>query len=126
MSENRYFNYLNPVGGIPRSLTDGMKSNIFFGDNVMISIVEIEPDTAGKMHSHPEEQWGILLEGSGFRTQEGIETAVSAGDFWLTPGNVEHTFRAGPQGARVLDVFSPPRQEYRDGAEGFGNAAKNG
>jgi len=72
----------------------------------------------------PKEQWGILLKGSGFRTQEGGETAVSEGDFWQTPGNMEHTFRAGPQGATVLDVFSPPRQAYRDGSEGFGTPAE--
>ncbi len=124
MKENNFFNYLNPTGGTPRNLTQGMKANLFFGDNVMLSVVEIEPNTAGRLHSHPEEQWGILLKGSGVRTQEGVETAVSEGDFWQTRGNVEHTFRAGPQGALVLDVFSPPREDYRDGSEGFGATAE--
>jgi unsaturated pyranuronate lyase len=125
MEQNRFFNYLNPVGGIARNLAQGIKSNIFFGDNVMISVVDIEPETVGKLHSHPEEQWGVLLKGSGVRTQDGVETAVSEGDFWQTPGNVEHTFRAGAQGALVLDVFSPPRQAYRDGSEGFGTSAES-
>lgn len=124
MKENRFFNYLNPVGGIPRKLAEGMKSNIFFGDNVMISVVEVEPDRIGKLHAHPEEQWGVLLKGSGFRTQDGVETAVGEGDFWQTPGNVKHTFRAGPQGALILDIFSPPRQDYRDGSEGFGTSSE--
>lgn len=124
MKQNNFFNYLNPTGGIPRKLAEGMNSNIFFGDNVMISVVEIEPNTAGKLHSHPEEQWGVMLKGSGVRTQDGVETAVSEGDFWQTPGNVEHTIRSGPQGALVLDVFSPPRQAYRDGTEGFGTEDK--
>ncbi len=30
------------------------------------------------------------------------------GDFWRTPGNVPHTMRAGADGCRVLDIFSPP------------------
>ncbi len=39
---------------------------------------------------------------------------------WRAPGSVPHTFRAGPQGARILDIFSPPRAEYRKAGRGFG------
>jgi hypothetical protein len=39
---------------------------------------------------------------------------------WRTPGNVSHTMRAGADGARVLDIFSPPRPEYRKAGKGFG------
>jgi len=53
------------------------------------------------------------------RSQDGAEHAVTAGDFWHTPGGVAHGFRAGPAGALVLDVFSPPREEYRKGGSGF-------
>jgi len=28
--------------------------------------------------------------------------------------------RAGPDGARVLDIFSPPRPEYKKAGKGFG------
>jgi hypothetical protein len=28
--------------------------------------------------------------------------------------------RAGPEGARVLDIFSPPRPEYKKAGSGFG------
>ncbi len=50
----------------------------------------------------------------------GDEVAVEKGDFWRTPGNVPHTMKAGPEGAVVLDVFSPPRDEYRKPGAGFG------
>jgi hypothetical protein len=29
--------------------------------------------------------------------------------------------RAGPDGARVLDIFSPPRPEYKKPGSGFGS-----
>ena len=29
--------------------------------------------------------------------------------------------RAGPEGARVLDIFSPPRAEYKKAGKGFGS-----
>jgi len=86
----------------------------------MLSIVTIAPNTEGQLHQHPEEQWGVLLEGSAVRIQGGEEIPVRKGDFWRTPGGVPHTMRAGPEGAKVLDIFSPPRPEYRIPGKGFG------
>lgn len=115
----RFFNLHDPTQGIARQLTEGLETRIFPGDNVMISVVRIAPGKAGDLHAHPEEQWGVLLEGSGVRTQDGYDHSVSAGDFWQTPGGVPHSFRAGSDGAVVLDIFSPPREEYRKAGRGF-------
>jgi quercetin dioxygenase-like cupin family protein len=82
-------------------------TRIFSGEQAMLSVVSLAPNAQGILHHHPEEQWGVLL-----RVQDGEEIPVKKGDFWRTPGNVPHTMRAGPEGARVLDVFSPPRPEY--------------
>ncbi|MEL6313860.1 MAG: hypothetical protein AAFQ60_07430 [Pseudomonadota bacterium] len=35
------------------------------------------------------------------------------------PSGIEHGFRAGPAGAKVLDVFVPPRDAYRTSGSGF-------
>ena len=109
-------------GGIERQLSEGLKATVFAGDNLMISVVEAAPNAKGKIHSHPEEQWGMLLEGSGTRIQNGERIAVRKGHFWQTPGGVEHGFEAGPDGAKVVDVFAPPRPEYRTAGSGFGGA----
>lgn len=124
MSDNDLFNLDDMSQGIKRALSEGVDARVFPGDQSMISVVRIAPGHKGKLHSHPQEQWGVLLEGSGIRTQGGEELKVKAGDFWRTPGNVEHTFEAGPDGARVLDVFAPPRDEYRTAGSGFGGAEK--
>ena len=116
-----FFNLHNEDDGIRRSLADGVATRIFPGQQAMLSVVRIEAESESGRHSHPEEQWGVLLEGSGVRIQDDIEHPVSAGDFWQTPGGVPHSFRAGPEGALVLDVFSPPRPEYRK--PGFGTSA---
>lgn len=123
MSNDNFFNLNDTSQGIKRALSEGLETRIFPGDQAMVSIVTIGPGHKGKLHAHPEEQWGVLLEGSGTRTQGGEEFAVKAGDFWRTPGGVEHTFEAGPDGARVLDVFAPPREEYRKAGSGFGEGA---
>jgi quercetin dioxygenase-like cupin family protein len=108
--------------GLLRELAPGLTTRIFAGEHAMLSVVEIAPNAQGTLHHHPEEQWGVLLEGSAIRVQGGEEIEVRKGDFWRTPGHVPHTMRAGPEGARVLDIFSPPRPEYRKPGTGFGNS----
>lgn len=118
----RLFHSLNNLeDGIERKLADGMTTRIYAGENVMLSIVSLEPDAEGEIHSHQEEQWGLLLSGSGIRLQGGVEHPVDAGDFWLTPSGISHGFRAGPEGARILDIFSPPREEYINAGKDFGS-----
>ena len=114
------FNLHDEAQGIPRKLAEGITTRIFPGEKAMISVVRIAPHSQGTLHSHPEEQWGVLLEGECVRSQGGEEVAVKAGDFWRTPGGVEHSVRTGDKGAVVLDVFAPPRDEYREAGEGFG------
>ncbi len=120
MSDNaEFFNLDNMSEGIQRTLAEGVNTRIFIGDQAMLSVVSFEPNATGSIHDHAEEQWGVMLEGSGVRMQDGKEYEVKPGDFWRTPGNIEHGFKAGPDGARVLDIFSPPREAYKKAGEGF-------
>jgi quercetin dioxygenase-like cupin family protein len=122
MSQAQEFHNLDDVtAGIQRELAPGVNTRIFAGDQAMLSVVTLAPHAEGKMHHHPQEQWGVMLEGSAVRVQGGEEIPVKKGDFWRTPGNVPHTIRAGAEGAKVLDVFSPPREEYKKPGSGFGD-----
>ena len=114
-----FFNLDDLSQGLQRALGPGLQTRIFVGDQSMLSLVSFEPNAEGQIHSHPEEQWGVLLEGSGVRTQAGEAFAVKAGDFWRTPSDVPHGFKAGSEGARILDIFSPPREAYRKAGAGF-------
>jgi quercetin dioxygenase-like cupin family protein len=38
---------------------------------------------------------------------------VRKGDGWMIPGGVMHSVRALEEGARALDIFSPPREDYK-------------
>lgn len=116
------FNLNDESLGIPRTLAEGITTRIFPGQNVMLSVVDVAPHSEGTPHSHPEEQWGVLLKGECVRVQGGEEIAMKAGDFWCTPGGVMHTVRTGGAGATILDIFSPPREEYRKAGSGFGTS----
>ena len=118
--DNWVFNINDMPQGIQRTLGEGITTRIFAGDQAMLSIVRIEPHSEGQRHSHPQEQWGVLLEGSCTRIQNGEEVEMTAGDFWHTPGGVEHGIRTGDAAAIVVDVFSPPREEYKKAGQEFG------
>jgi quercetin dioxygenase-like cupin family protein len=120
-ADQHFFNLHDLSQGISRQLAEGLQTRIFPGENVMISVVRVAANRSGEIHSHPQEQWGVLLEGGGVRMQGGVEHKVGAGDFWQTPPGVSHGFRGGPKGAVILDIFSPPREEYKKTGSGFGN-----
>lgn len=120
MQEKWYFKSRNE--GLARKLQDGVTAHIFFGNNLMLSLAEIAPHTTSIIHSHPEEQWGYLLEGECVRIQNAEEIAMKAGNFWYTPPNTPHGVRTGEAGAKILDIFSPPRKPYTKPGEGFAAA----
>ena len=121
MSEKKqnFFNIDAMEQGIARTLVEGITTRVFPGDHAMLSIVRIEPNAMGTIHSHPQEQWGIMLEGSATRIQNGEKIHVQKGDFWRSPGSIEHGVIGGPDGAVIIDIFSPPRSEYTRPGKGF-------
>ena len=121
-SKAEVFNINDAEAGIFRKLAEGITTRVFPGDKAMLSIVTLEPNAIGKMHQHPEEQWGVLLEGSLTRFQGDEQFEVSVGDFWRTPPDIPHTVKAGANGAKVLDIFAPAREDYLKPGEGFGGA----
>lgn len=122
---NWAFNVNDDTQGIRRELGAGIDTRIFSGENVMVSVVRIAPHTSGTVHSHPEEQWGVLLNGECVRIQGDEELTMLPGNFWHTPGGVQHSIRTGEAGATILDIFSPPRDEYKTPGRGFGSLTKS-
>jgi len=119
MRPENFFNLDDLEAGVPRELAPGITTTIYTGEHAMLSVVRFEPNSRGTLHHHPQEQWGVCLEGSGIRTQGDLDVAVSKGDFWRTPGNTPHTMKSEPDGLVVLDVFAPPRREYETAGSGF-------
>ena len=117
--EQYFFNLDNPEQGIARQLVEGINTRIFAGEQAMLSFISFEPNSEGSSHSHPEEQWGVVHEGSGVRIQGGESFNVGKGDCCVTPGGVEHSFVAGPEGAKLIDIFAPPRAAYRQAGSGY-------
>ncbi len=83
------------------------------GQQMMLSVVELQPRSVVEPHSHPHEQMGLLLEGELTFTIGGQTKTLSPGAMWRIPGGIVHGCVAGEQGAKALDVFHPVREDYR-------------
>ncbi|KYH36200.1 MAG: hypothetical protein AYL28_006970 [Candidatus Bathyarchaeota archaeon B23] len=82
------------------------------GERTTLVRFDIEPGAAVPLHSHPHEQAGVCVEGGGVLTSGGRSIDVEAGVAWVIPGEEEHGFRAGVEGAVIYEAFSPPREDY--------------
>jgi quercetin dioxygenase-like cupin family protein len=97
-------------------LADGVTAKALFGERAMLNLVELEPDAVVARHSHPHEQLGIILRGSMTLAVGGVDHVLEEMDGYALPGGIEHEGIAGAQGALVLDVFQPVREDYRQAA----------
>jgi quercetin dioxygenase-like cupin family protein len=104
------FGELASIGAI--GIWDGVLARTVDGELCSIAIVELDPESVVAEHRHPNEPLGVVLRGSvSFRVgdEEGV---LGPGGTWRIPPDTPHEVHAGPDGAVVLDVFSPPRDDW--------------
>lgn len=82
-------------------------------ERVMMAVVDLEPHSVVTEHCHPHEQMGMLLEGRATFTIGGESRELRKGDLYRIPGNVLHKVVVHEEPTRALDIFSPPRDDYR-------------
>jgi quercetin dioxygenase-like cupin family protein len=93
---------------------DGVAARSVHGERLSLAVVELDPGSVVPEHSHDHEQLGIVLHG-GLTFRVGGETReLRAGGTWRIPSNVPHEVHVGPEGAVVIDVFAPTRDDWRD------------
>lgn len=105
---------LGEVGSVPpQRIWDGIAARSVHGERLTLSVVELDPGAVVSEHQHENEQLGIVLEGSiDFRVGH-ERLALGPGGTWRIPANTPHEATAGPDGAVVIDVFAPIREDFR-------------
>ena len=91
-----------------------MTGQPLFGERAMLNLIRFEPGSTVPLHSHTHEQLGLVLEGMQALVVEGVAHELGPLQAYVLPGGVEHSAYCGPEGALVLDIFSPPREDYRE------------
>jgi quercetin dioxygenase-like cupin family protein len=91
---------------------DGVAARTANGERLSLGIVELDPGAVVPEHHHEHEQLGLVLAGSvQFRIADETRE-LGPGGTWTIPSNVPHEVVAGPEGAVVIDVFAPVREDW--------------
>ncbi|CAN5204323.1 cupin domain-containing protein [soil metagenome] len=93
---------------------DGVHGRVVYGERITLGVIELDPNSVVPEHSHENEQLGMCVSGSlDFRVAD-ESREFGPGGTWTIPSNVPHEVHVGPDGAVVIDVFVPPRDDWRE------------
>jgi quercetin dioxygenase-like cupin family protein len=91
---------------------DTVTARVIAGANASLALVELAPDAIVPEHRHEHEQLGMCITGSITFTVDGETRTLGPGGTWRIPSNRPHDAVAGPEGAVVVDIFSPVRADW--------------
>jgi quercetin dioxygenase-like cupin family protein len=93
------------------ALTPQIKRRQVVGEKTMLVNLTIAKDAVVSEHHHPHEQVSYVLSGMLEFEINGQKRVVHSGEVVVLPSNVPHAVVA-LQDTQVLDVFSPPREDF--------------
>jgi len=93
-------------------LVPGSVSHLVAGEKVLVSFLTMSANSYFPPHRHEAEQVMIVVDGYMDEIIEGKLYRVKKGDVIILPSNIEHGGRIGEVACRVIDIFSPPREDY--------------
>jgi len=98
----------------PQTIWEGVTGCALHGERLTLALIELEPGAVVPEHRHDNEQVGILVEGS-FEMRVGDELReLLRGDTWCIPPDVPHEVRVGSDGAVVVEVWAPGREDWKE------------
>ena len=97
-----------------RRIWDGVHGRVVHGDRITLGVLELDANSVVPQHSHEHEQLGMCLAGSLVFRVGDESRELGPGETWTIPGNVPHEVEVGPDGAVVIDVFAPTRDDWRE------------
>jgi quercetin dioxygenase-like cupin family protein len=107
---------LNDIGDQPllRVWGDEVRARRIEGERITMAVVELAPNAVVPGHTHEQEQLGMVIEGRVTFDLDGEVRELGPGGSWRITSMRPHQVTAGPEGAIVLDVFSPTRRDWDD------------
>jgi quercetin dioxygenase-like cupin family protein len=97
----------------PLEIWDGILARTVDGDGLTLAVVELAPGALVAEHAHENAQLGLVIRGSvEFRIGDEVRE-LGPGGTWRIPPDVPHEVTAGTDGAVVVDVFAPAREDWK-------------
>ncbi len=106
----------------PEQLNESISRKMVWGENVMAVLIELAPNSKVPLHDHVSEQMTMVQKGAltlSFPGKDDVE--LTFGDVIIIPPSQPHSAKTGLDGCLVMDVFSPIRQDFIDGAANYFN-----
>lgn len=103
----------NPATRESKEIWPGVTIRSFWGKEILLGFADLVPNCNVPAHRHPHEQLGIVLEGEIELCIGGETKLLRPGEVYVIPGNVEHSAKAGNCPTRVVDIFSPVREDWQ-------------
>lgn len=82
------------------------------GERITFAVVELDPNADLPEHTHESEQMGMVVTGGMRFVIDGEVRELGPGGTWRIPSMRPHKATAGPDGATVVDVFTPVRSDW--------------
>jgi quercetin dioxygenase-like cupin family protein len=105
--------YYDPSTRATKLLQPGIRTRTFWGEHMLAGVVDLDALALLPEHSHPHEQITYVLEGELHFDIDGDMRTIRAGDLVVIPGGAPHSARVGDVDAKVIDVFSPAREDMK-------------
>jgi quercetin dioxygenase-like cupin family protein len=96
----------------PLPIWPGILARVVEGRDITFAVVELDAHALAARHQHPNEQLGLVLDGTITFLIGDERRELHRGDTYVIPSDMPHEAVAGPAGAVVLDVFSPIRADW--------------
>jgi len=106
--------FADAAGIPPQQIWDGILGRTVHGERLTLSVLELDPDTVVPEHAHENEQLGILISGAATFRIGDEKREIGPGATWCIRANVPHALTTGPDGAVVIEVFSPVRSDWHE------------
>lgn len=105
--------FMTPVEAEPVHMAAGVvRRTLGTTDEAMLCEFTVKAGEGVPQHSHMNDQVGYVVRGKLEMTVGDETRTIQAGDSYAIPGGVPHSAVA-LEDSVVIDVFSPPRNDYR-------------
>jgi quercetin dioxygenase-like cupin family protein len=99
-------------------IAEGIERQMISGERLMVCRLSIAPRTVTPVHSHPHEQITIVERGRVRFIVAGVERIASPGDVLFFPSGIAHGATMLDEPVVLVDIFSPPREDFLADAVG--------
>lgn len=92
----------------------GIRVQPLIGNSLMTCWISMDPGAVVVEHSHPNEQLGVVVQGSVTITVGDETREMLNGDAYVVPPDLVHSGVAGSEGVLLVETFVPIRDGYAD------------